>query len=194
MSQAVNDSGRMREETRVRIMQAADQLGWRPSSAARAVNGIQPMAVGLVVRRDTRVLDEDPFFASFLSGIETVASQHDLAVSLRFVTNQRDEDQAYRMMWSERAVRGFLVTDPRMDDHRLDLLHELEASVVVTGDPSPTRGSRAVTTSPRRPSTRRSAPCASWATTGSRTSRDRRSSCTATAVATCSRRRANASG
>lgn len=134
VSQAMNNGGRMREETRTRIFQAADQLGWRPSTTARAVNGIQPHAIGLVVRRETGVLHEDAFFPGLLAGIEQVASRHQLAVTLRFVNSYRDEEDAYRTLWRDRVVSGFLVTDIMLQDRRFDLLEELGARAVAVGD------------------------------------------------------------
>lgn len=137
VSRSFNGGARISVETRERIRAAAAELRWEPSAAARAVNGAPARTVGLVVRRPAVLLELDPFFASFLAGIESVLAEHHYAAILRFVHNAGDERACYEHMAAQRQVDGFLINDLRRGERRFALLRELAVPVVVVGDPGP---------------------------------------------------------
>ena len=59
MSFAVNDRPGVSLQTRVRILEAARELGWRPSASARALTEARTRAIGLVLARDAAQLVAD---------------------------------------------------------------------------------------------------------------------------------------
>ena len=72
VSYALNGRPGVSEETRRRILAIASDLGWAPSSPARALApGGRIGAVGLVVDRPAHSLGLEPFFMQLVSGIET---------------------------------------------------------------------------------------------------------------------------
>ncbi|MUL41731.1 LacI family transcriptional regulator [Streptomonospora sp. PA3] len=135
VSRALNSGTGVSSGTRDRIRQAAVELGWSPSYAARALNGKPLGTIGLVVRRSPEILDFDAFFASFLSGIESVLSGEEHATVIRFVPDALTEAATYERLFNDRFVDGFLVTDLRVDDERPAMLHRLGAPAVVVGAP-----------------------------------------------------------
>src|SRR4029453_17665084 len=70
VSFALNDRPGVAPQTRDRILAAARELGWQPSTRARALSRSRAFAVGLVMRRGPELLGADPFFPPFLSGVE----------------------------------------------------------------------------------------------------------------------------
>lgn len=135
VSRALNSGTGVSSDTRERIRQAAVDLGWSPSYAARALNGKALGTIGLVVRRSPEILDFDAFFASFLSGIESVLSGEEHATVIRFVPDARTEASTYERLFNDRFVDGFLVTDLRVDDERPAMLRRMGAPAVVVGAP-----------------------------------------------------------
>ncbi len=135
VSRALNNGTGASADTRERIRRAAVELGWSPSYAARALNGKPLGTIGLVVRRSPEILDFDAFFASFLSGIESVLSGEEHATVIRFVPDVRTETATYERLFNDHFVDGFLVTDLRVDDGRPALLRGLGAPAVVVGVP-----------------------------------------------------------
>ncbi|QBI56287.1 LacI family DNA-binding transcriptional regulator [Streptomonospora litoralis] len=135
VSRALNNGTGVSSGTRERIRQAAVELGWSPSYAARALNGKPLGTIGLVVRRPPEILDFDAFFASFLSGIESVLSGEEHATVIRFVPDAHTEAATYERLFNDRFVDGFLVTDLRVDDERPAMLRRLGAPAVVVGAP-----------------------------------------------------------
>lgn len=53
VSQALNNKGRLSQETRDRILRAAAGLGWSPSVPATALRNARTRSLALVVRRPT---------------------------------------------------------------------------------------------------------------------------------------------
>ena len=68
VSFALNGRAGVSEATRARILLVAEQMGWHPHSAARALSGAKSDMIGLVSARPARTLGVEPFFAQLLSG------------------------------------------------------------------------------------------------------------------------------
>src|SRR5687767_1630674 len=65
VSFAMNNRPGVAEETRARILAAAEELGWRPSAHARALTEARARAIGLLLARPIAQLEVDPFFVRF---------------------------------------------------------------------------------------------------------------------------------
>src|SRR5215213_6105826 len=83
VSFAVNDRPGVSPETRQRILEAARELGWRPSASARALTEARTRAIGLVLVRDSAQLELDAFFVRFLSGVQRALAAADYALLLQ---------------------------------------------------------------------------------------------------------------
>ncbi|GFH34637.1 LacI family DNA-binding transcriptional regulator [Streptomyces pacificus] len=133
VSFALNDRPGVSEATRDRVRRVADELGWRPSTAARALSGEGAATVGLVVARPAGTLGVDSFFLQLISGVQEVLSERHLGLLFQVVEDLDAECAVYRRWWAEHRVDGVLVVDPRSDDPRPVLLAELGLPGVVIG-------------------------------------------------------------
>ncbi|MER7376304.1 LacI family DNA-binding transcriptional regulator [Streptomyces lanatus] len=133
VSFALNGRPGVSEETRDRVRQVAEELGWRPSTAARALSGEGAATVGFVLARPADTLGVDSFFLQLVSGIQEVLAERHLGLLFQVVEDVADECAVYRRWWAEHRVDGVLVVDPRTDDPRPDLLDELGLPAVVIG-------------------------------------------------------------
>ncbi len=131
VSFALNDRPGISSETRRRILEAAETLGWSPSSRGRALSVSRALAVGLVIARPPEILRADAFFPSFIAGLETVLSTRGHALLLQVA--ERDDHAAYRRLAQEGRVDGVFVTDLQDDDGRPALLEELGLPAVLIG-------------------------------------------------------------
>ncbi len=129
VSFALNDRPGISADTRARIMAAVAELGWTPSSRARALSVSRALAVGLVVARPPDIFRADAFFPAFIAGLETVLSEHGHALLLQVA--EHDDLSAYRRLAEEGRVDGVFVTDLQVDDPRPALLAELGLPAVV---------------------------------------------------------------
>jgi DNA-binding LacI/PurR family transcriptional regulator len=135
VSYALNGRPGVSEATRERILAIADQIGWNPNSAARALSGASAGAVGLALCRPARILGVEPFFMELISGIEAELSARSYALTLQVVADHDAEIAVYRRWWGERRVDGVLVVDLHVDDRRVDVLRELQLPAVVIAGP-----------------------------------------------------------
>ncbi|GAA3567375.1 LacI family DNA-binding transcriptional regulator [Microlunatus spumicola] len=135
VSLAINDRPGVSEATRLRVLEVADRLGWRPSLPARTLSTSRTYALGLVLRRDLRIVAADPFYPAFMAGIETVLTDEGRVLVLSVVGSAEAEERAYRTFAADRRVDGAFLNDLRHDDHRVDLLRELGIPAVLVGRP-----------------------------------------------------------
>jgi DNA-binding LacI/PurR family transcriptional regulator len=133
VSFALNDRPGVSPATRDRVRRVADQLGWRASTAARALSGEGSATVGLVLARPARTLEVEPFFLQLVSGIQEALAVRHLGLLFQMVQDVEEECAVHRRWWAERRVDGLLVVDPRLDDPRPPLLDELGLPAVVIG-------------------------------------------------------------
>lgn len=135
VSYALNGQSGVSEATRKRIIAIAQEIGFSPSSAARALTGAAAQAVGLVLSRPARTLGLEPFFMELISGVEAVLSARSYALTLQVVADPLDEIVLYRRWRGERRIDGVLVCDLREDDPRIPAIEELGLPAVVIGGP-----------------------------------------------------------
>ncbi len=135
VSFALNDRDGVAPQTRRRILDAAAELGWRPSVTARSLSNRTSLALGFVLRRNPDVLAADPFFAAFMSGVESVLAPRGWALVLSMVSDAESELQTYRRLCADHRVDGVFLSDLRHDDARIELLRVIGASAVTLGYP-----------------------------------------------------------
>src|SRR3954463_2817144 len=135
VSFAVNDRPGVSPETRERILEAARELGWRPSASARALTQARTRAIGLVLSRDPEQLELDAFFVRFLSGIERTLAAADYALLLQLVP-EGGSLAAHERLGGGRRVDGFRITDVELDDPRFPLREAARLPVVLAGHPA----------------------------------------------------------
>ena len=138
VSYALNGQPGVSEATRQRIVAIAQEIGFNPNSAARALSGASARAVGLTICRPARMLSIEPWFMGLISGFESVLAARGFALTLQVVATPEKEIEVYRRWWGERRVDGVIVTDLREDDIRIPVLQELQLPAVVIGGPGGT--------------------------------------------------------
>lgn len=135
VSFALNGQPGVSDATRRRILAIAEEMGWQPSPAARALSGGRTGVLGLMVNRPASTLGVEPFFMQLVSGIEAELSRRDLGVLLQMSDGADAQLAAYRRWWAQRRVDGVFVTELSVDDERIPLLKELGMPAIVMGGP-----------------------------------------------------------
>jgi DNA-binding LacI/PurR family transcriptional regulator len=133
VSFAVNGRPGVAEETRLRILAAAEELNWRPSAPARALTEARARSIALLLARSVHQLEVDPFFVRFLAGVERALARSDHDLVLRVA--ETVDPGAYARLASSGRVDGFLLCDVEVDDPRFALLAEAGIPAVVAGRP-----------------------------------------------------------
>ncbi|WP_329116331.1 LacI family DNA-binding transcriptional regulator [Streptomyces sp. NBC_01465] len=137
VSFALNGRPGVSQSTRDRIHRVAEELGWQPNSAARALSGELSGCVGMVLARPAHTLGVESFFLQLVSGVQEVLASRKVALLFQVVEDIDTECAVYRRWWAEKRVDGVLVVDPRAHDPRPELLASLHLPAVVVGAPAP---------------------------------------------------------
>ncbi|MBA4862850.1 LacI family DNA-binding transcriptional regulator [Streptomyces sp. PSKA54] len=135
VSFALNNRPGVSEPTRRRILAIAEELGWQPNSAARALSDGRAGAFGLVIDRPARTLGIEPFFMQLISGIQGELIRDATPLVLTMAEDQASEIALYRSWWAQRRVDGIFLVDLQADDARVPVLEELGMPAVVIGAP-----------------------------------------------------------
>lgn len=135
VSYALNGRPGVSEQTRKRILEIADELGWRPSLAAKSLSAARAHSVGLIIARTADTLGVEPFYMRFIAGLERELSEQRVALLLQVVEDHDAAIEAMRLAWAERRIDGVVVTDLWTDDARIPVLTELRIPAVLAGPP-----------------------------------------------------------
>ncbi|MBN9374355.1 MAG: LacI family DNA-binding transcriptional regulator [Cellulomonas sp.] len=144
VSLALNDRPGVSEATRQRILSIATELGWFPNAAARALVGARAGTVGLVLTRPARDIGIEPFYMSFIAGLEAALSVQRTGLLLQFAQDEQAELDTYRRWVAEQRVDGLVLLDLRVNDPRPGLVRDMAIPFVVIGDPRYAPGATAV--------------------------------------------------
>jgi len=136
VSFALNGQPGVSADTRARILAIADEIGWRPHSAARALSDGRAGAFGLVIDRPARMLGIEPFFMQLISGIQAELSMAHTALLFTVADDQAAEMRMYWSWWAQRRVDGVFLVDLQIDDQRIPFLQEMRMPTVVIGSPA----------------------------------------------------------
>ncbi|MDX3577332.1 MULTISPECIES: LacI family DNA-binding transcriptional regulator [unclassified Streptomyces] len=146
VSLAFNRKPGLSDATRDRIFAAARELGWEPNLAARSLSISRVDVVGLAICRPARMLGLEPFYMDFVSGVESVLTEHSCSLLLRLVRSVEEEAGLQESWWRGRQIGGSILVDFRADDPRVATVERLGMPVVAVGHPSLTGGLTSVWT------------------------------------------------
>jgi DNA-binding LacI/PurR family transcriptional regulator len=133
VSFALNGRPGVSPATRERILAIAAEVGFQPSSAARALTAGQAGAFGLVLGRAAREPGREQGWLELVSGLESELARHQHTLLLTLAEDAAAETGRYRQWWAQRRVDGIFLIDPQVDDQRLAVLAELRLPAVVIG-------------------------------------------------------------
>ena len=135
VSFALNGQPGVSAATRERILAIAAEIGFEPSSAARALSDGRAGAFGLIIDRPARTLGGETFFMQLISGIQAELTQDHITLLFTMAEDQAEEIRMYRTWWAQRKVDGVFLVDLQVRDRRIRVLTELSMPAVVIGTP-----------------------------------------------------------
>lgn len=120
-------------ETRKKVLDAADQLGYVPNASAQALASRKAKAIGLIMTRTPQYIASDAFLPQVIAGLMDVIKQHKLSLLIDYVDPGR-QIEIYRGLVGAKHIDGMILLTPRNDDEGLKHLSELDVPVVVMGE------------------------------------------------------------
>jgi len=120
------------EETRQRVLEAADQLGYHPDAAARSLVTRQTNTLALVLYQSANRIVADAFLADVVRGLAEVAQERGFRLLLH-PFEEIGKSEAYVSLVLENRIDGLIVSGPRSDDEQLPRLHKDGFPLVLLG-------------------------------------------------------------
>src|SRR5947209_9260683 len=135
VSFALNGQPGVSAATRERILAIAAEIGFEPSSAARALSDGRAGAFGLIIDRPAQTLGSEAFFMQLISGIQAELTKDHTTLLLTMAEDQAEEIRTYRTWWAQHKVDGVFLVDLQVRDRRIRVLEDLGMPAVVLGTP-----------------------------------------------------------
>lgn len=129
VSHALNDKGRLTEETRRRVREVADRLGYKPSPLARGLAGGRTGMLALTVSAIddlTFTVGDFDYFMQVMNAATSAALERGFSLTLVPASSRR-------RVLEQLPVDGAIVMDPVPGDEIVDLLSEGDVALVTTG-------------------------------------------------------------
>lgn len=124
VSRALGGYPDISEETRQRVVQAAQDMGYVPNQAARQLRRRKADAVGYILPANSPRF-ADPFFTEFLAGLadETAVHPFDLLISIAPPGDDAEKNIYRNWIWGHK-VDGMILTHMHLHDWRAQFLFQ----------------------------------------------------------------------
>lgn len=119
-------------QTRRKVHEAAESLGYIPNAAAQALVSRRTRALGLVMTRSPHHISSDGFLPRIIAGLMDVIKEHNLRLLIEYV-EVAHQDQAYLELARAKRIDGMLLLTPRIDDAGLRKLEQVDIPTVMMG-------------------------------------------------------------
>ena len=133
VSRVISDHKSISDETKERVRQAMEELGYYPNFIARSLIKRSSHALGLILSRSTESAFSNPFFAEILRGISKMTQKRQYTLVLSTAENYKDEAKQCLQMVMERRVDGLILLAPRVNDELIRKLAQNKHPFVVVG-------------------------------------------------------------
>lgn len=136
MSYVLNGTGTVTAETRQRVLDVVEALGYQPNHAARSLR-TRSRTLGLVFDTQSAGL-ADPALAELVAGLAEGAAAHGYYLLLASAANEQPEQELAAQLARTGRVDGVVLLDLRVDDERAAALAAAGVPCVGVGFPSET--------------------------------------------------------
>lgn len=126
VSRVLNDSARVSKDTRARVLEAVETLGYQPKAAARGLALNRTEIIGLVFPDIA-----GPFFSEMVRGVQSEARKHHYHLLIYSVDRRERSDRLLRVL--SNRVDGLIVTSLSIEPRHLADLLERDIPFVLTG-------------------------------------------------------------
>lgn len=140
VSRAMNDRGEVSAETRARILQAAEELGYRANQSGRSLRSGTTNAVALTMRTDVgRSVAGETFFMALSEGLQSALAQAGIDLLILPCASDQDENEFLYRAVDRKLADGFIISNIQRFDPRIDYLRKSHVPFVALGS-SETKG------------------------------------------------------
>lgn len=130
VSRAMSGYPEVKPETRRRVLDAAEKLGYRPNISAQRLATGRAGAIGIVFRGGGPF---GPHSSEFMGGLSKRLQRDGIDILVSTVETEEDEAAAYRRLAASKRVDAVILHTPACIDARIALLQALDLPFIVHG-------------------------------------------------------------
>lgn len=137
VSYALNGRPGVSPETRDKILQTAQKLGWQPNRAAQSLSAAKSRSIGLILDGDSSLAAVEPYFMRLIAGVTQECERQNYSLVLRRASSAQAEIPVIEQWIASGAVDGMILTNVEANDARFSVLADHpDFPVVALADPS----------------------------------------------------------
>ncbi|MDL2405383.1 substrate-binding domain-containing protein [Rhizobium calliandrae] len=134
VSRALNGKPDVNEETRKRVLAAAEELGYVANQSGRSLRQGTTNVIGLMIESSKETIeDSDNFFLGLTSGLQSVLARHKLDLIMLPCPTDEDPYEYLKRMVARRVVDAMIISATQRVDKRIDLLSKAKIPFVSLG-------------------------------------------------------------
>lgn len=111
VSRVLNDSGYVKEETRIRVQKVIKDLNYTPSAIARSLSKNKTNTIGVLVPDIV-----NPFFGEVIKGITEVAEKSGLNIILCNTDESKEKELRALKVLTEQRIQGIIIAPTSAED------------------------------------------------------------------------------
>jgi len=125
VSRVLNNPEKVNEETRKRVLEVINQLGYRPNAIARGLASRKTTTIGIIVSDITRAS-----VSQMIGGIMDIAKQYDYSIKIFSMHDEKDINDFGRKVISEQ-VDGVICLNDELDSSEIGELKQMLADSTI---------------------------------------------------------------
>ncbi|CAI9414367.1 Catabolite control protein A [Pleomorphomonas sp. T1.2MG-36] len=134
VSRALNGNPNVNEETRRKVLETAQRLGYAANQAARSLAQGVTHSVGFMIELDPEsTTSTDYFFMGVVEGMQAILAAHGLDLLVLPCAKSQDNFTFLQRFVSRGAVDGLVLAETRRIDRRIDFLQSSGIPFVTLG-------------------------------------------------------------
>ncbi|MDQ0458217.1 LacI family DNA-binding transcriptional regulator [Rhizobium paknamense] len=134
VSRALNGKPDVNEETRRRVLAAAEAFGYVANQAGRALRKGSTGIIGFMMQTGHDITGHgDTFFMSVFDGVQTVLARHHLDLVALLCSSEEDPDAYLQRVVARGFADGIILSATRMRDHRFKTLSRAQIPFISLG-------------------------------------------------------------
>jgi DNA-binding LacI/PurR family transcriptional regulator len=134
VSRALNGKKDVNEETRRRVLEAAERLGYVANQSGRALRKGSTGVIGFMMQTGHEITGQgDTFFMSVFDGVQTVFARHGLDLVALLCSSEEDPDAYLERVVARGFADGIMLSATRRIDERFHLLDRRKIPFVSLG-------------------------------------------------------------
>ncbi len=124
VSRALNGKADVNPETRKRVLEAAEELGYVPNQSGRSLRKGTTGVVGFMMQTGPEITSQgDTFFMSVFDGVQSVLSRHNLDLVALLCSSEEDPNAHLQRTVARGFADAIILSATRRHDERFELLH-----------------------------------------------------------------------